>query len=115
MATVGKYKIPKPYKDQDIWFRWFTKKQVFYLIVAAVISMGVLYVTYTIHLLLIGLVLVVILVALALVIPRFKMPEDKYLIGGGMELETLSLRIIKKMIRKKKLYIRMNEHRENTL
>ena len=109
MAAVGKYKIPKPYKDQDLWFKWFTKKQVLYLIVAAVISAGILYFTQKIHLLLIGLVLTVILFVFAFVIPRFKMPEDKYLLGGGIELEELALRLILKIVRKKKIYINLHK------
>ena len=27
---IGRYKTPKEFKDEDIWFRWFTKKQFLY-------------------------------------------------------------------------------------
>lgn len=106
MARAGKYKIPKPFKDEDIWLRWFTKEQLLYIAVAALLSAGVIYLFYMIRLTLIGATIAVILMFAGFAIPRFNMPDDKYLLGGGMPLKVVIGRIIvKKFVEKKKLYV----------
>lgn len=106
MSRIGRYKTPKEFKDEDIWFKWFTKKQIIYLVVCAGISFVIFTVLQKIHLTLIGAMLVVILMLAGFMVPRMDMPADKYLIGGGMPLEQVMLRIlVKKFLTKKKIYI----------
>jgi len=106
MARLGRYKIPRPFKDEDIWFRFFTKKQLMYLLVFGGIGLLLLMLSAVAKMVVIGGILFVVFLVLGIVIPRFNMPDDKYLWGGGMPLETIFIRWIFKKISKKSLYIK---------
>lgn len=103
---IGKYKTPRKFTDEDKWFRWFTKKQVLYIGISLSLAFAIFAVMQACKLTLIGAMIAVILVFAGFGIPRFDMPSDKYLLGGGMPLELIIKRIlIKKFIQKKKIYI----------
>lgn len=106
MARIGRYKIPRPFKDEDIWFRFFTKKQLMYLLIFGGTGVLLLFVSAIAKMAIIGGILFVVFLALGIIIPRFNMPDDKYLWGGGMPLETIFLRLVLKKISKKALYIK---------
>lgn len=115
MARIGRYKIPRPFKDEDIWFRWFTKKQLMYLVVFGGVGILVLFISAIINMVVIGGVFCVLCLALGIIIPRFDVPDDKYLWGGGMPLETIFIRIVIKKISKKVMYIKChNKEGERT-
>ena len=106
MARPGKYRIPKEFKDEDIWFKWFTKKQLFYFTIAALLACGSIILFTKIHLTLIGTTLAILFLIIGFAVPRFDMPADKYLLGGGIPLEVIITRILVKFfLEKKKLYI----------
>lgn len=101
MDRIGRYKIPRPFKDEDIWFRFFTKKQLMFIGGAALISLQLVVWAFkrSNFLLFLALVFGIILVALVSIIVKFDMPADKYLWGGGTSLETLLRRIIRKKLK----------------
>lgn len=106
MSKIGRYKTPREYTDEDIWFLCFTKKQLIYLGISIFVAIIIFKVMQTIKLTLIGIVLAIIILCAGFCVPRFKMPSDKYLIGGGITLEQLFFRIIIKVFfKKKRLYI----------
>lgn len=107
MASLGNYQIPKEFKDEDKWFRYFTKFQLALFAIAVGISIVVLMVTAAIHLLPIGIIITELLVGLSLVFGFITLPQDRYMIGGGYPLRTIIMRLIVKNLRKnKKLYVK---------
>ena len=114
MAKLGRYKVPREFKDEDKWFKIFTKKQLLFFIGAVAICAGVLFVANLIHLQFVGAVISVLVLAIGVILPRANMPDDKYLIGGGMPLDTLFVRVVAKIILKdkKSIYILNSEKEE---
>lgn len=107
MASLGNYQIPKEFKDEDKWFRFFTKFQLALFGIAVGISIVILLITSAIHLLPLGVILTEILVGAALVFGFIKLPQDRYMIGGGYPLRTIAIRLLTKNFRKnKKIYVK---------
>lgn len=108
MSQMGKYKIPRPFKDEDKWFRFFTKKQLLYLFVCCFLAIGSVMLLSKIYLTVIGFVVAIFFLMFGFIVPRFDMPLNKYLWGGGVSLEKLSLRVLIKQLPKNKvIYIKM--------
>lgn len=106
MARPGRYKTMREMKDEDKWFRFFTKEQLLYLAIFGSIAVGIAFLFHMVGLTLIGMVFAVMLIALGLILPRFNVPEDKYILGGGMPLKVIVKRILLKQLPKNKvLYI----------
>lgn len=105
MKNFGRYKTPNELKDEDIWFRWFTKKQCLYMAVSAILSVGIFVIMEKMRLTLIGAMATVVLLFAGFMIPRTDMPDDKYLMGGGLPLEEIAIRVIAKAFQKKKIYV----------
>lgn len=110
------YKIPKPFQDEDKWFRFFTKKQILYIGVPVVISVLVIAKLYDAPkiILFLAAMLCISVIMAAIVFSSFKMPKDKYLWGGGTALEKLGVRLIKKQSRNKKVLWVKNYGDHNT-
>ena len=111
MARMGRYKIPRPFKDEDIWFRYFTKKQLFYLAIFGGIGLLILSISVAMNMSLVGGFFCVCFVGLGVIIPRFNVPDDKYLWGGGLPLDKIFFRVIVKTISKKVIYIKKRSSR----
>lgn len=106
MKQPGKYKTPNEFKDEDIWFKWFTKKQFLYMVASAIVSVFIFVTLEKFKLTLIGAIAAVVILFAGFFVPRFNMPEDKYIIGGGIPLEQVLIRILaKKLFQKKKIYV----------
>lgn len=104
--ALGTYKIPRPIKDEDKWFK-LTKKQWLYLGVGIAIAYVAFKIFTLIHIDLIAYVVAVIAIGVCFMIGTFKMPDDKYIIGGGTKLDTLAKRLILKRFKKYKvLYVK---------
>lgn len=115
MDRIGRYKIPRPFRDEDIWFRFFTKKQLLVIGAAALISLQLVIWAFKRSniLLFFALVLGIILIAVVSIIVKFDMPTDKYLWGGGTSLEKLLLRIIRKKLKSNRvLYVKFYQNPE---
>ncbi len=113
MAQLGNYKIPKQFKDEDRWFKFFTKKQLLILGIGIALSMAVLAITSAIHLTGIGIICLVLNLAVSACLAFVPMPADRYLLGGGYPLLTIVLRLINKyLIEPKVLYVKNYEKQE---
>lgn len=111
---LGDYAVMQELKDEDKWLKFFTKKQLLYMGVAALVGLGEIALFYRIGLVVVGVELLIINVAVSFLIQQ-KMPQSKYLWGGGMLIEDLLLRVIKKNLPgRKKLYTKfINEKEED--
>lgn len=92
---LGDYAVMHELKDEDKWLKYFTKKQLLYYGVAILIGIGEILLLYKISLVVVGVELLIINLIVAFLIQQ-KMPQDKYLWGGGTLIQELLLRVIKK-------------------
>ena len=108
MAKIGRYKIPRPLQDEDKYFKYFNKKQSIYMVFGILISVGGFAITVPFKLTLIGFIIMALVIPLAFFIPRLKMPGDKYLWGGGTDLEEIFKRVLVKRFdrRRRCIYIK---------
>lgn len=95
---AGKYKVPKPIQDEDKWMKFFTKKQLLALVVAAIVGFGIIRLTYCIHLVMIGVILTILLIVATLLATMATMPNEKYLFGGGCPIWQIGYRIIRRKL-----------------
>lgn len=104
--ALGTYKIPRPIQDEDKWLK-LTKKQWLYTGIGIVIAYAAFQVFCAMHMDLLAYVIALISIGFFFTIGTFKMPEDKYIIGGGTKLDVLAKRLIVKQFKKYKvLYIK---------
>lgn len=104
---LGSYKTPAPFKDEDKWFRFFTKRALVYVLVALFIGGIQILFFQKLHLTLIGMTIFVLLLACAIVLGFGKMPPEKYLFGGGERFEALVIRLfIKRRKKNRCLYLK---------
>lgn len=92
-------------KDEDKWLKYFTMKQLLYYFVAIALGIGVTVLLHRFfHAEAVGFVVIIVNVALAVIL-QLKIPEsgDKYIIGGGIPLQTILIRVIKKNLPKNRV------------
>lgn len=105
--ALGSYRVPAPFKDEDKWLRYFTKKSLCYMIVALFIGAGQFMFFKSIHMTLIGMTLFTVIMIGSAVLAFGVMPADKYLFGGGENVDTLLVRLIHKNRKKnKRVYVK---------
>ena len=94
MALDGRYRIPREFRDEDKWFRFFTKKQLIYVAIAVAIDFVFITMTLAFHIVGVGIALSVICLMIALFLAFFVIPTDKYLIGGGYPVMAIISRVV---------------------
>lgn len=99
---LGDYPCMTELKDEDRWLKFFTKKQLLYIGVAALLGIGEIVLFYKIGLTVVGVELLLINIAVSFVIQQ-KLPPDKYLWGGGTLIEELLFRVVKKNLPGRKI------------
>ena len=110
MAELGSYQIPKEFKDEDKWFKYFTKKQLVIVGGALALSVVIVGFFFGIHLLPVGVIIGETIMLLAVGIAFIKIPTDRYLIGGGYPVSQILIRlIVKKLPGNKVLYVKNYE------
>ena len=103
MADTGSYQIPKEFKDEDKWLRYFTKKQLGYAAIAIAIDIGLLFLTYKIGIIHVGIFFSVLILMAILGFAFMSVPTSKYLLGGGYPLSTIAFRIIRRHLPKNRV------------
>lgn len=107
MASLGNYTIPKELKDEDKWFRFFTKTQLLYVGAAAMIDMGIIAFFRLIHVPYVSIILSEIVMIGAVILAFIPIPTDRFMIGGGYSLRAIAVRLVRKrMKRNKVLYVK---------
>lgn len=105
--ALGTYKIPDALKDEDKWFKFFTKTQCGAMICALVSGLMLLAFFSKLHLFPVGLALLVVDICCVGVAVMVRIPEEHYLMGAGELIGTVVLRVIKKRMSKNRvIYIK---------
>ena len=112
--TLGNYRIMKPLKDEDRWFKFFTKKQLVFIAPGIILSI-VLYNLFTmVGFRLGGIVAATFIIAVSLLIAMFTIPLSRYMISGGRPVYVVLYRLIRKRRKKNRvIYTKNYEHLEN--
>ena len=104
---LGRYRIPKEFKDEDKWFRFFTKRQLIYAIVALAFDAIALMLSYSFNVLLVGIILSEIVSIVMMAFAFITIPTEQYMYGGGYLLSTIVLRVIIRRRKKNRiLYVK---------
>lgn len=87
-------------QDEDKWLKYFTKTQLLFLAAFTAPGVGLVIFFNRIGLTFIGMVFLLLFVALGIALPhpKMKMPDDKYLWGGGVMIKTLLVRVLLKLL-----------------
>jgi hypothetical protein len=95
MAATGVFRVPREFKDEDKWFRYFNKKQAVVLVLTLLADYRMLVAASEHGLVLPALVAAVLLTLLAAGIVMVQLPVDvMFLTGGGITLDQWLFRII---------------------
>lgn len=98
---LGKYKVPGELKDEDKWFRFFTKNQLVAALVVLIVDWRLIVFTSKLHIVIIGFIIAILLTIVSALVILCKMPSNKHLYGGGFGLHILLLRVLNRKLRKK--------------
>lgn len=95
MASTGVFRVPREFKDEDKWFRYFTKKQALVLILVLLADYKLIMASAP-HGMVIAAVIVSILITLVAVgMVMIELPVDvMFLTGGGITLDQWLFRVI---------------------
>ena len=110
MAELGSYQIPKELKDEDKWFKYFTKKQL--IVVGSALGISALILSFFagVHMLPVGICISEVILLLSVTATFIRIPTDKYLIGGGYHIAVILWRFIcRKLPKNKVLYVKNYE------
>ncbi len=111
--AIGVYKVPREFKDEDKWFRFFTKIQLFIMGIGIALSALVFLICSVVKMYRVATVITVINLIVCALLAFFKMPENKYMYGGGYPAYQILLRLIKKhFLDPKQVYIREFDREE---
>lgn len=91
---LGKYKVPKPIRDEDKWFKYFTKVQLLSILGAVVVGLAIIRFTYRIHMVFLGIIVALLIVIATALATMGTIPEEKYLFGGGCPVWQIGFRIL---------------------
>jgi len=106
MARSGVFKIPKELKDEDKWFRYFTKKQAVPIAVTLLIDYRIIMWASQRNFLLPAIIVSVILTLLVAGIVMVELPVDVlFLSGGGITMEQWIRRVFIRK-RNRKIYVK---------
>lgn len=95
MAATGVFRVPREFKDEDKWFRYFNKKQAVVLVLTLLADYRMLVAASEHGLVLPALVAAVLLTLVAAGIVMVQLPADvMFLTGGGITLDQWLFRVI---------------------
>ena len=103
MASLGNYTIPKELKDEDKWFRFFTKTQLLHIGAAALIDLGIISFFRLIKVPYVSIILSEIVMICAVIVAFVPVPTDRFMIGGGYSLRAIMVRLVRKKFRKNRV------------
>ena len=104
--AFGTQPITMETKDEDKWFKFFTKGQLLIVGLALAGGVGITKAFYAIGLTVVGVFIAFIVLLVAVIIAMVNMPLNKHQIGGGEKLSILLLRMILHKHKHKYIYLR---------
>ena len=101
--AYGTYRVPREFKDEDKWFRFFTKSQLFIVGIGVGICAILFFVFSLIGLFIPALILSVIVLTISGLLAFLPMPNNKYMYGGGYPIYVIVKRLVNKLFISKKI------------
>lgn len=102
MAASGVFRVPREFKDEDRWFRYFNKKQAVVLVLTGLADYRIIMAAsekgFTLPAIIVALILTLVAGGMVMV----RLPVDAmYLTGGGITLDQWVFRtVLRKCCRK---------------
>ncbi len=101
MAATGVFRVPREFKDEDKWFRYFNKKQAVVMVLAGLVDYRMVMAGSSHGLTLPAVVAAVLLTLVAGGLVMVHLPVDvMFLTGGGITLDQWIFRVILRKSRK---------------
>ena len=101
MGELGKYRVPRELKDEDKWFKFFTKKQLLVAAVVLFIDAWIVVISNRLKMIVVGIVIALFIAIMTAIILVGKMPAKRYIHGGGLGFDALIMRVLKRKCLKK--------------
>lgn len=112
MSQLGQYKTPSELKDEDKWFKYFTKKQMAVAIAVLVFDWNTARIFNKLNLIVVGMTIDIFVTIVMAVITLLPMPQNKYLFGGGLPLYRLAYRVFLRKTLNREIYTTLAEEIE---
>lgn len=106
--ALGTYRVPREFKDEDRWFRFFTKTQLLIVGIGLAISVILFLIMSPFHMVIPALIISVIVLTICGLLAFLPMPTNKYLYGGGYPIYVIVLRLYRKVFVAKKVVYTKN-------
>ncbi len=107
--ALGVYRITREFKDEDKWFRFFTKTQLLIMGIGVGISAVFFLIFSRFGQYRIPIIISVIVLLICGLLSFFTVPESRYLYGCGYPAYQIIIRLFRKyFVNKKKIYIKRN-------
>lgn len=95
MAAAGVFRVPREFKDEDRWFRYFNKKQAAVLVLAGLADYRIIMTASAKGLTLPAIIMAILFTLIAGGMVMVRLPADTmYLTGGGITLDQWIFRIL---------------------
>lgn len=112
MAQTGVFRVPREFKDEDKWFRYFTKKQAAVLVITGLADYRLIAAASAHGFTLLAIVAAILLLVVAGSLVLIQLPVDvMFLTGGGITLDQWIFRVFLRK-RKKVIYTKNAFERE---
>ena len=94
MATTGVFRVPREIRDEDKWFRYFTKKQAAVIVLSLLVDYKMITAAATRGLTLPAIIVAIIFTLIIAGTVMVQLPVDMmFLTGGGMTLSEWLFRV----------------------
>lgn len=101
MAASGVFRVPREFKDEDKWFRYFNKKQALVLVLTLLADYRMLVAASKHGMVLPAIVAALLLTLLVAVVVMVQLPVDvMFLTGGGITLDQWLFRVMLRKCRR---------------
>lgn len=101
MAATGVFRVPREFKDEDKWFRYFNKKQALVLVLTLLVDYRLLVKASGCGLMLPALIMAILLTLVVAGVVMVQLPVDvMFLTGGGITLDQWLFRVILRKCRR---------------
>lgn len=101
MASTGVFRVPREFKDEDKWFRYFTKKQALVLILVLLADYRLIMAAAPRGMLIAAVTISVLITLAAGGMVMIELPVDVlFLTGGGITLDQWIFRVILRKCRR---------------
>lgn len=95
MASTGVFRVPREFKDEDKWFRYFTKKQALVLILVLLADYRLIMAAAPYGMTIAAIIISILITLAAGGMVMIELPADvMFLTGGGITLDQWIFRVV---------------------